>query len=191
MSQTENFTTDSRHGCGKGCQTQNNSCLAGECASFLQMRQIIKQYLTLCANTNAKVTLLDGAAVTGRLNALYPAECGDILLIADENNVVTTAIPICQIAAFAPTAIACINYLPTPHSNHNCCNTLCMESLRDYLSVVCRDVILQRNSTALASGEISANEWGIITVTNPGAGETEPTTVYVAADAVSSVTIDN
>ena len=191
MSQTENFTTDSRHGCSKGCQTQNNSCLASECASFLQMRQIIKQYLTLCANTNAKVTLLDGAVVTGRLNALYPAECGDILLIADENNVVTTAIPICQIAAFAPTAIACINYLPTPHSNHNCCNTLCMESLRDYLSVVCRDVILQRNSTALASGEITANEWGIITVTNPGAGETEPTTVYVAADAVSFVTIDN
>ena len=27
-------------------------------------------------------------------------------------------------------------------------------ALRDYLSVVCRDVILQRNSTALASGEI-------------------------------------
>lgn len=66
-----------------------------------------------------------------------------------------------------------------------------MESLREYLSVVCRDVILPRNSAALASGEITANEWGVVTVTNPGAGETEPTTVYVATDAVSFVTIDN
>lgn len=183
--------SDSRQNCNKSCPNSHHSCSTNECAAFLQMRHILRQYLTLCANTDATLTLFDGSSVTGRLNALYPADCGGLLLLANDDNVVSTIVPICQIAAFTPVCTACIEYLPTPSHAAYCCNYACEGALEAYVRTACRDITLKRNNTVLAEGKITAADWGIITVTTPGSGETAPTTTYIASSAVSSATVNN
>lgn len=178
--------------CGqKSCSPRDPYCLYNSCAHLYQMRHILQQFITLCANTSATIILLDGTTVTGRLNSLYPANCGNLLMLANDSNVITTVIPICQIAAFTPTCNACLDYLPAPHHSADCCTYACQESLQAYLSTTRDSVILQHNNTAIATGTVSCAAWGIVAITATSSTDATPTTTYVALDAISTVTTDN
>lgn len=174
------------------CHPHKEDCVSADCACFLQMRNILQQLITLCPNASATVTLLDGTVHTGRLNSLYPSVNPGLLLLANSSDIVQEAIPICQIAAVSITCMTCqaLEYLPAPEHVDFCCGFECQSALRCYLPIGTTNVILLRNGVSLASGTISANEFGLIAVATETASCPCTTTTFVSLCAISSVTRD-
>lgn len=139
------------------------------CFCVDQMRNIIRQIITLYPNDNLIVAMESGNNVSGRPGYLLPAPNSNpsagLFQLVNNQGVPQEAISICRIASITITSSTyndTITYLPAPILVPTGCDSNCESAIRSYLPVGTTSVDIKAGGQTVAQGTVLKSEYGMV-----------------------------
>lgn len=152
------------------------------CFCVDQMRNIIRQIITLYPNDNLIIAMESGNNASGRPGSLLPGPADNpnsgLFQLINNQGVPEEALSICRIASIRITSSEyndSITYLPAPNPVPDGCDANCEAASRSYLPVGTTGVDINAGGQTVAQGTILKSEYGMVVVV--GNNNSDPTFV--------------
>lgn len=138
------------------------------CICFEQMRNVIRQIITLYSNDVLNIDMESGDNVSGRPHSLIPGPDNNPLAglfqLADSQGNLQEAVSICRIAAIRVTSATyndSITYLPSQIGTN--CELICSNAVNDYLPVG-EGAQIRAGQSTVAQGTVRKSEAGMTVI---------------------------
>ena len=141
------------------------------CFCVDQMRNIIRQIITLYPADTLIVAMESGNNVSGRPGSLLPAPNTNpnsgLFQLINSQGTPEEAVSICRIASITLTSSTYndnITYLPAPTTTPAGCDSNCEAASRSYLPVGTASVNIKAGGQTVAKGTILKSEYGMVVI---------------------------
>lgn len=142
---------------------------AAGCACVAQMRDLLRQIITLYPKDNIVISMESGNNVSGLPGSLLPAPNTNpnagLFQLVNSQGAAQEAVSICRIAAVKITSAAYNNdivYLPTPTPTPTGCCANCEAAVRSYLPVGTTGVEIKAGGQTVGQGRVLKNLFGLV-----------------------------
>lgn len=149
-----------------GSNAGSSSCFCAD-----QMRNIIKQIISLYPNDVLNVAMESGNNVSGRPGSLLPGPNSNpnagLFQLTNNQGVVEKTVSLCRIVSITITSSTYnnnITYLPAPSPIPSGCDSNCESAIRTYLPVGTTGVSIKSDGQTVAQGTILKSEYGIAVI---------------------------
>ena len=153
-----------------------------QCLCVAQMRNVLRQIISLYPNDNVEVSMESGNNASGRAGALLPAPNTNpnagLLQLTNNQGVPQEAVSICRIASVRITSATynnAITYLPAPSPAPTGCGADCESAVRSYLPVGTAGAAINAGGQTVAQGTVLQNVFGMLVLV--GSNNSDPTFV--------------
>ena len=150
-----------------------SSIVGASCSCVAQMRNVIRQLITLYPTDNVEISMESGNNVSGRLGSLLPSPNSNpnagLLQLVNTQGVPQEAVSLCRITAIRITSSTynnSITYLPVPTPVPTGCDADCEAAARAYLSVNTASVSINAGGQTVGSGRVIASQYGMVVLVN-------------------------
>ena len=155
---------------------------AVECFCVAQMRNLLRQLITLYPSDNLIITTESGNTASGRPGALLPAPNTNpnagLFQLVNNQGAPQEAVSLCRITAVRVTSATynnAIAYLPAPTPPLEGCGADCQNAIRAYLPVGTAGVSVKAGNKTVAQGTVLKSEYGMLAIVGPN--NSDPTFV--------------
>lgn len=152
-----------------------SSANSASCFCVDQMRNIIRQIITLYPDDNLIVAMESGNNASGRPGSLLPGPDTNpdsgIFQLLNTQGVPEEALSICKIASITITSSTyndAITYLPVPDPLPEGCDADCEAAARAYLPVGTQNVNINAGGQTVAQGDVLKSEYGMVVIVGNG-----------------------
>ncbi len=150
-----------------------SSIVGASCSCVAQMRNVIRQLITLYPTDNVEISMESGNNVSGRLGSLLPSPNSNpdagLLQLVNTQGVPQEAVSLCRITAIRITSSTynnSITYLPVPTPVPTGCDADCEAAARAYLPVNTASVSINAGGQTVGSGRVIASQYGMVVLVN-------------------------
>lgn len=147
-----------------------------------QMRNVLRQIITLYPTDNIEISMESGNNVSGRPGSLFPAPNTNpnagLFQLVNAQGSPQEAVSVCRIAAVRITSATynnTITYLPTPSPAPTGCGADCQAAIRAYLPAGTTGVDIKAGGQTVANGTVKTSVYGMLVITGPN--NSDPTFV--------------
>lgn len=144
---------------------------SSSCFCVDQMRNIIKQIISLYPNDVLNVAMESGNNVSGRPGSLLPSPNSNpnagLFQLTNNQGVVEKTVSLCRIVSITITSSTYnnnITYLPVPSPIPSGCDSNCELAIRTYLPVGTTGVSIKAGGQTVAQGTILKSEYGMTVI---------------------------
>ncbi|MEI3530257.1 MAG: collagen-like protein [Bacilli bacterium] len=141
------------------------------CFCVDQMRNIIRQIITLYPSDNLTIAMESGDNVSGRPGSLLPAPNNNpnsgLFQLVNPQGTPEATISICRIASISITSSTynnAITYLPAPTPLPTGCDANCEAAIQSYLPVGTTGVSIKAGGQTVTQGTVIRSEYGMVVV---------------------------